>query len=296
MILSENKDFPQLKLFAADNICSNEVAAVFTTRNGGVSGELPETAYLKSMNLQLTPGEDTYNNLAENYKIIASSLGFAAEDVVGLHQEHTDRIIIADKETCGLFTATNKKNFEPPSAVHCPLITDRCALGEGADALVTNIRGLLLSVRTADCVPVLLYDAKNGAIGAVHAGWRGTFLQIAAKTIRRMTALYSTSPADVKAAIGPAIGACCYEVGEDLHEKFRKEHGKSIDVFFRIKKGKKPHCDLSAMNKSFLIEAGIPENGIDMSELCTMCNPDLFFSHRRSGLKRGSMAAFIGMR
>ena len=236
---------------------------------------MPETEHLRSLNLQFNKA-DCRDNVAENYRIIASSQGFRAEDVICVRQEHTDRIIAVDRALA---------EDRPPFI-----------LDETADALVTNINGVLLSVRTADCVPILLYDGAVRAIGAAHSGWRGTFMQIAAKTTRRMADLYGANPADVRASIGPAIGVCCYEVDFGFYEQFRKEYGASIEAFFQIRPGKKPFCDLSAMNKSFLIEAGVPEKNICVSELCTMCNPKLFYSHRRSGFHRGTMAAFIGMR
>jgi len=255
-----------LQYINADNICSSDVAAVFTTRNGGVSGAAAGQEHFSSLNLQLSAGGDDDANIVENYRIITSSLGFRAEDVVSLDQKHTDRIIAVDGP-----------------------------ISEEADALVTNKKGLLLSVRTADCVPILLYDRVNSAVAAIHSGWRGSYKQIGIKTVNRMTELFGTAPSDIQAAIGPAIGVCCYEVDTDFHERFINEHGKRVEVFFRCEPTGKTYCNLSAMNKAFLMEAGIPEMNIDVSQLCTMCNPKLFYSHRRSGFKRGSMAAFIGM-
>ena len=307
MTLVSDNVFPLLRYFAADNICSAEVAALFSTRNGGVSGLAPGEEHYKSLNFQFFLEGDGDGNVAENYRIIASSQGFRAEDVVSLHQKHTDRIIAVDEPMAaahGLSAAEASNNQNPSPTDRSPLTTDRLRTGaasiqclnEEADALVTDLKGILLSVRTADCVPVLLYDGVKKAVAAVHSGWRGTYQQIGIKTVKRMTKLYGTDPADIKAAIGPAIGGCCYEVDMDFHERFRSEFGNAIDKFFSNGSGGKPYCNLSAMNKSFLIAAGIPEQSIDISGLCTMCNPGLFYSHRRSGFKRGSMAAFIGMR
>lgn len=275
MTLTNDMTFPQLQYLTADNINSPEVSAIFTTRNGGISGKTPETEHFRSLNLQFNSERDTYLNVAENYRIVASSQGFKAEDVMSLWQKHTDKIIVVDKKI-----AESRPHYK---------------IGE-ADALITNIKGVLLSIRISDCVPILLYDSVNGAIGAIHAGWKGTLLQIGKKTLQSMSKLYGTDPIYIHAAIGAAIGVCCYEVGLDLYGQFRNEYGEAIDKFFEFKKGTKPYFNLSALNKSFLIEAGIPEQNIDMSEMCTMCNPELFYSHRRSGEKRGSMAAFIGMK
>ena len=230
---------------------------------------------MRSLRHKLAQSFRNIHYTTENYKIIAASQGFNAEDVMSSWQKHTDKIIAIDRDL-----AANR-------------LYDK--LGE-ADAIVTNITGVLLSVRIADCVPILLYDSANEAIGAVHAGWRGTLMQIGVKTVQHMNGLYGTNLANIRAAIGPAIGVCCYEVGMDLYEQFRKKYGEAMDKFFHKTTGKNPYCDLSAMNKSFLIEAGIPEQNIEVSELCTMCNPELFYSHRRSGERRGAMAALIGMK
>ena len=276
MTLINDKDRPTLQYLTADNIHSPKVTAIFATRNGGVSGQAPGTEHLSSLNFKFDSEGENSESVAENYRIIAASQGFCAENFFCLRQAHTDRIIIVD----------DKKLSEKR--------TRYCLNGE-ADALITNIKGILLAVRTADCVPILLYDSMNGAVGAVHAGWRGTFAQIGAKTVRRMTEIYGTNPADIQAAIGPAIGSCCYEVDVGFYQQFHKEYGDEINKFFILKSGSKPLCDLKTMNKSFLIESGLSANNIEVSELCTMCNPELFFSHRRSGSKRGTMASFIGM-
>ena len=272
-----DKNYPGLQYLIADNIHSPDVAAIFSTRNGGVSGQTFETEHLRSLNLGFNSEGETYEHTAENYKIVASSQGFSVADVIGLQQRHTDIVIAIDEEKLLEDTVFYRINEE-------------------ADALVTNVKGVLLSISIADCVPILLYDDKHKAIGAAHAGWRGTFSQIGAKTVRKMVELYGADPADIQVAIGPAVGLCCYEVGYDFYYQFIEAYGEKIDAFFSAQLGKVPHCDLKAMNKSFLMEAGVPSSNIEVSELCTRCNPELFYSHRRSGNKRGSMAAFIGMR
>jgi len=275
MPLTNDHGFNNLQYLTADNIHSPKVAAIFSTRNGGVSGTTPETEYLHSMNLQLNPQVDSPANTEENHRIIAASQGFNENDIMNLWQRHTDKVIAIDKTQAESRPHTN--------------------LGE-ADAVITNIEGILLAIRVADCVPILLYDSANNAIGAVHAGWRGTFTQIGAKTVKEMCTQYGTNPANIKAAIGPAIGVCCFEVGADFYEQFHNEYGDAINEFFKLEHGRKPHCNLALMNMSFLINAGVCSQNIDISALCTMCNPKLFYSHRRSGEKRGTMAAFIGMK
>jgi hypothetical protein len=256
------------KFFTADNIHSAEVAAVFSTRNGGVSGQTFE--YLRSLNFQFNVEDE--KNVAENYKIIAAALGFRAEEIFGVHQIHSDKIFLAEKKP--------KKIF------------DFC---EKADAIITNKKNILLTVRIADCVPILLHDTEKNAIAAIHAGWRGTLAQIAQKTIRRMTEEFSTDPTNIRAAIGASIGICCYEVDENFHLQFKKIFGEKIEKFFSVS-SEKIFCNLSEINKFSLTEAGVREKNISALNLCTKCHPELFFSHRKSGKKRGTLAAFIGMK
>jgi len=277
MKLIYDKQNHALQYVVADNIHSSEVCAIFSTRNGGVSGQTPETEHLSSLNLRFDmDDEQDIENVMKNYEIIASSQGFSAKDVVALWQNHTDRVIVITQELA------DKR----------PLYR----LDVEADALITNVKGMLLSVRTADCVPILIYDEKTKSIGAAHSGWKGTFNQIGAKTITRMTEMYGTNPADLRIAIGPAAGICCYEVSTEFYEDFYKKYDSDIDKFFISEKGGKPHCNLKSMNKEFLIKAGVKESNIEVSDYCTICNPDLFYSYRRSGTKRGIMASLIGLK
>ncbi|MDR2599776.1 MAG: peptidoglycan editing factor PgeF [Oscillospiraceae bacterium] len=283
MTLVNDANFHDLQYITADNIHSSDVIAIFSTRNGGVSGQTPETKHLYSMNLahNFSPGEDDYENIIENYKIIMSSQGFDMKSLVTLQQKHTSNIIVADDNIVKKYRS-NPLGF--------------CQISEAADALVTNIKGLLLSVRTADCVPVLLYDSKNQTIAAIHAGWRGTLTGIIQKTIKCMTKEYNTNPKDIKVAIGPAIGLCCFEVGFEVQESFVKEYGEDINKYFTTQPESKPFCDIKSMSKAFLIETGVLEENIEVSDLCTKCNPDLFFSYRFSGGKCGLMSSFIGLK
>jgi len=275
--------FNGLQYITASNIHSPSVTAIFSTRNGGVSGKTPETKYLHSMNLSLnfSPEDIDYGNVGENYKIIMSSQGFDFENLVTLRQRHTNNVVVVDES----IVETHRSN---------PYGFNR--IQETADALITNIKGLLLSVRTADCVPILLYDPKNQAIGAVHSGWRGTLAKIGTKAVERMTDVYGSDPKDIKVSIGPAIGQCCFEVGFDVYEVFVRECGEGITRFFETQPGSKPHGNIKPMNKAFLMDAGIIEENIEVSDFCTKCNPDLFYSARYSGGKFGSLAAVIGLK
>ncbi len=165
--------------------------------------------------------------------------------------------------------------------IHSDLIlfADRPGVcGEG-DALVTNLPGLALSIRTADCYPILLADARNRAIAAIHAGWRGTAARIVAKTLEKMTSEFGTTPSDVYAAIGPGIGVCCYEVGEEVARQFGYEA--------------RTHLDLASENRKQLETAGVPPQNIEALGVCTFCDAERFFSYRREKEKAGRMTSFI---
>ena len=152
-----------------------------------------------------------------------------------------------------------------------------CA-GEG-DALVTALAGVTVSVRTADCYPILLADERNHAVAAVHAGWRGTAANIAIRALEEMHRLYGTEAAGVYAAIGPGIRECCYEVGADVASKFGLEQAGRID--------------LTAINRRQLLDAGVPEQHIDMLGGCTKCDAHLFHSYRRDQQAAGRMVSYI---
>ena len=152
-----------------------------------------------------------------------------------------------------------------------------CA-GEG-DALVTAEPGLAVSVRTADCLPVLLADTRHRAVAAIHAGWRGSASAIVVAALRRMQNEFGTAPGDVFAAIGPGIGVCCYFVGEDVARKFGHDRAGCID--------------LAGANRAQLVDAGVPAAHIDVLGLCTQCDPARFHSFRRDKEAAGRMISFI---
>ena len=153
-----------------------------------------------------------------------------------------------------------------------------CA-GEG-DALVTSRPGLKLSVRTADCYPILLADAKHRAVAAVHAGWRGTAAGIISETIARMRERFGTSPGDLFAAAGPGIGVCCYEVGAEVARLFGSADAGRVD--------------LAAAHRRQLIQAGILESHLEIMGACTFCAADRFYSFRREKERAGRMISYIG--
>ena len=188
------------------------------------------------------------------------------------------------------------------------------------DAALSGQAGLLLGIQTADCVPILLADTKRRVVGAVHAGWRGTLARLVAKTLGRMRLEFGTRPADVVAALGPAIGPCCYEVGPEVAQAFSGQFAGAAEwfegPFERLATGEEPNplpwltmmppghqpppervrLDLRAANRAQLIEAGLNPRNIGVSALCTGCRSDLFFSYRKEGHCTGRMMSVIGIR
>ena len=248
------------------------VRHLFTTRLGGASQGI-----FASMNLSYTRGDDKAT-VDENYRRIASILGCDVSDMVCADQTHTTNVRVVDE------TDKGKGILYPKD------YTD-------VDGLITNVSGIVLATFYADCVPLFFIDVKNKAIGLSHSGWRGTVGRMGAVTIDAMRKEYGTRPEDIIAAIGPSICQDCYEVSEDVAEAFMQEFNK-IDQNGQILLSKgngKYQLDLWKANKIILEEAGIAPEKIQVTDICTCCNPDYLFSHRASQGKRGNLGAFLGL-
>lgn len=162
------------------------------------------------------------------------------------------------------------------------------------DAIVTNQPGVLVAVETADCVPILLLDPSRGVYAAVHAGWRGTLGGIVTKTVRVMQDRFGSHLRSIRAAIGPSIGVCCYEVNGTVLTPLKRGFPYWADVVENVK-GTKAHLDLRGFNRRQLEEAGISPDRIETVNLCTACHRDLFYSYRRDGARTGRMMSGIGL-
>jgi YfiH family protein len=160
-----------------------------------------------------------------------------------------------------------------------------------ADASVATRPGWLLGIQTADCLPLLLVDPRRRLVAAAHAGWRGTAAAVAAGAVAALAARGSR-PADLVAALGPAIGACCYEVGDEVREAF----GPSGAPFFRTGPGRRPHLDVRAANVRQLLDAGLAPEALHHVADCTRCRAHLYHSYRRDGRAAGRMISFVGFR
>jgi purine-nucleoside/S-methyl-5'-thioadenosine phosphorylase / adenosine deaminase len=187
------------------------------------------------------------------------------------------------------------------------------------DGLITATPSLLLAIQTADCLPVILVDTKHHAVGVFHAGWRGTVKRIVEKGVGEMYRHFGTRPRDLKAAIGPGVHACCYEVGEEVRIKFESQFEYGASLFHEVKDSdpvrekypllfltarapghselpKRIFLDLVEANRQQLLAAGVPKKNIDSSPLCTNCNPSLLFYYRAEKGKTGRMMGVAGIR
>ena len=162
--------------------------------------------------------------------------------------------------------------------------------GRRSNALVTNTPGVALLVFTADCTPLLLHDPVTGAVGAAHAGWRGTAQNIAGKVVEAMVREFGCKPKNIRAAIGPNIGQCHFETGDDVPQALLETFGPEAETYIE-KRGEKYFPDLKAINALALRRAGVGQ--IEISDACTYCQPDRFWSHRVTKGDRGSQGALI---
>ena len=249
-----------LEYLAADNI---SVPHAFTTRFGGVS-----QGYLASLNLGLYRG-DAPENVAENFRILGSAIGFSVSDLVLTRQTHSDIVRQVSRAD-----AHGIDNHAYPES----------------DAIITNDPGTALWVFTADCTPILLHDPVTGAVGAAHAGWRGTAAGIAAKTAEAMVSAYGCRRSDICAAIGPNIGPCCFETDADVPQAMLQALGSDAEACIR-QSGVKYYVNLKELNALWLRRCGI--QNIEISSDCTACQPDRFWSHRITRGNRGSQGAVI---
>ena len=160
-------------------------------------------------------------------------------------------------------------------------------LGRG-DALVSNQPEWMIGVRTADCLPIVVVGANQRTVGVIHAGWRGTVADISGHAVRALLCQFGTQPSEIWAAIGPGIGACCFEVGPEVAVQFEEIFPERVDLNHRTR------VDLAEGNRRLLVAAGVPVDQIEVSGLCTVCRPGEFHSFRRDKEKAGRMLSAIG--
>ena len=162
---------------------------------------------------------------------------------------------------------------------------------EDCDALITNVPHVVLTILTADCVPILLYDPVQNVVAAVHAGWKGSKAQIVKKTVEKMLERFGSNPSDIKAGIAPAIGVCCYEVGKEV-----AEHFLDTPHAYTVKENNKYMLDLPLVNKQQLLGIGLKEENIEISHICTACHVEKYFSYRKEQGCSGRFMSMIGLK
>ena len=240
----------------------------FTTRLGGVSeGEFA------SMNMAFNRG-DNPERVTENYRRFCAGAGFDFNSLFASAQDHHTyvRAVTSADKGIGIYRPRDM---------------------ESVDALITNEPNVTLVTYYADCTPLFFVDTEKRAIGLAHAGWRGTVGRIGEKVIKKMTELYGTDPKDIKTAVGPAISVCCYEVDEPCAANFLALTDLPVERFVFSKGAGKYMLDLLEANRQILMAAGVPEENITLSDLCTNCNSELLWSHRATKGHRGTMSAMM---
>ncbi|HSZ24198.1 MAG TPA: peptidoglycan editing factor PgeF [Cytophagaceae bacterium] len=259
MIETLQKDLP---LWQFENMSLQKGIIHFVSgRKGGFSKE-----ELGELNLSFKVGDDPVWVLKNRNKL-AEAFNISSENLIFPVQTHSNHVTIIEKEV------------------------DSNAL-ENTDALITSQRGILISVMSADCVPVLLYDPVKKVVAAIHAGWRGTMAEIVKISVEKMQTEFGSVPKDIIASIGPSISEEVYEVGEEVIDAVLKVYGSKAGIISREQNGK-GHCNLWEANRIQLIQSGVLLKNIEIAGVCTYRNADVFFSARKSGNKAGRFAAGI---
>ncbi len=244
----------------------------FSTRLGGVS-----RGDWATMNFSFTRGDDP-EAVRENYRRMAAALGVDVNRMVLSHQTHTTNVRRVTEEDAGKGVVRERD------------YTD-------VDGLITNVPGITLVTFYADCVPLYFVDPVRRAIGLSHSGWRGTVNRMGRVTVEAMGKAFGSDPKDIVACIGPSICRDCYEVGPEVAEAFENafEPAKHSEILEEKPDGKFL-MDLWRANAIVMEEAGILPERIHVTDICTHCNPELLYSHRRTGERRGNLCAFLSLK
>lgn len=249
-----------LPLYTFASLGDRRIAHGVSTRAGGVS-----VGPYASLNLGGSVGDER-EHVAENRARLARALELAPERLVTTRQVHGDDVLVVDETTA-----------------------DR-AIDVTADILITDRPGYLLMQRFADCVPLLFWHPAAGAVAVSHAGWRGTAIGVGARTVRALLECFGADAAGLSVAIGPSIGPCCFEVGEEVAAMFPAGSWAAAGPRGR------PHLDLWELNRHGLVAAGVPPEQVNVAQVCTRCQAECFFSHRALGYPAGRFGAAIGLR
>ncbi len=227
-----------------------------TTRSGGVS-----SPPYSSFNLAKHTGDNPIT-VDLNRKILTDYLGSPIDDYLCVNQVHSDDILVVHK------------NHNPKKVFNC-------------DAIITDVKEKLLNIFVADCVPITIYDPVKNVGGLCHCGWKGTKKQLLPKTIKSMQSIYKSDIKDLIIGIGPSIGLCCYAVSNDLYADFNPKENEGIII------SEKHYLNLREINRNQILKMGIKAQNIEVMDLCTKCNNDLFYSHREEGEPSGRFSCYL---
>jgi YfiH family protein len=241
-----------------------ELTHAITTRHGGVS-----TGPYSSLNVGSGLGDDP-TAVDENLRRVCAALGLQRDDLTSPNQRHT----------------ANVRRVGPAERGHIQV---------GCDALATDQARVPLLLRYADCVPILIYDPVHRAAAVVHSGWRGTVLGAPQAAVASLVREFDSRPEELVAAIGPSIGPCCYEVGHEVVNAVREAFSGG-DGLLSMRPGGRVHLDLWAANRHWLTGCGVPTSRIEISEMCTACHTEDFYSHRAENGQTGRFAALMSLR
>lgn len=262
----------------------------FSTKLGGVSTGIFESMNLGNAN---APYPDDDSNILENYRRFSHAIGVSKDSLVLSHQFHKTNVRVMTKQDIGKGIYRDRDYDE-------------------IDGMITNEPGITLVTKYADCVSLFFVDPVKKVIGLSHSGWRGTVAKIGALTVEKMCSTFSCRAEDIIAVIGPSIGKECFEISEDVAMEFAEAFSIKVPqecytveeapeelLLYRsgIKEGAmKYHCDLWKVNEKILLDVGLRSEHVHISGMCTCCHPEIFFTHRKMGKNRGSLAAFLSMK
>ncbi|MHB1127856.1 MAG: peptidoglycan editing factor PgeF [Bacillota bacterium] len=248
--------------------CRNAPLVAFSTRLGGVS-----SPPYHSLNLALHTG-DSPERVIANRRLLGEALGIPLDEWVGAEQVHGNRVALVTGEDKGKGS-----------------VDYLTAIGD-TDALVTKTARVPLVAYFADCVPLILWDPVRGAIGLAHAGWKGTLHGIGPKTLEEMGRVFGTNPDHCLVAIGPSIGPCCYEIGDQVISLFKDKYNDRPGIILEYPQERRL-LDLWKANTISLLAAGVQPDNITAAGLCTSCHRDMFFSYRSEGGVTGRQSAIV---
>lgn len=261
----KHKNIKGIGILQFDSLLSDDLFHFSTTIHGGIS----QDSYA-SFNLGFYAG-DNPENVFENRLRLAEIADVPVENLYVPYQTHGDQIGVIDEAFLKLSDEEQRNNLS------------------GVDAIITNQREIGIGVTTADCVPILIFDPNRKVLAAVHAGWKGTVLRIAAKTVSKMVEQFSCNPRNLIVGIAPCISQQCFEVGDEVVTAFTDADFSIADIAYKNSDTGKMHINLPLANEVVLRSAGVLKQNIEITDLCTFSNPDMLFSARRQTIHSGRM-------